>query len=111
LLALAVDRYLSYPVHIVVVGEKEHELTQQLYQRGLQLYAPGKVSKILDPSVDPLKIGEVSFPKSLDPTAYICTDKLCSPPISDPDLMAEQLKELLAILSGKSLAENIGQKT
>ncbi len=92
LLALAVDRYLTYPVHIVVVGDKERELTQRLYQSGLRLYAPGKVAKILDPSVDVLKVGEVSFPKRSDPTAYLCTDKLCSPTISDPDLMLGKLQ-------------------
>ena len=94
-------------MHIVVVGDKERELTQRLYQSGLRLYAPGKVAKILDPAVDVLKVGEISFPKRSDPTAYLCTDKLCSPPISDPEFMAGQLQELLTTLSKKQAMEKL----
>ncbi|MGB0911413.1 MAG: thioredoxin domain-containing protein [Nitrospirales bacterium] len=80
LAGMSIDRFLKYPVHIVVVGIREDENTMQLFQEGLQLYAPGKIVRLLDPDVHSLKIGEITFPRLKKATAYICTDTICSQP-------------------------------
>ena len=93
--ALAVDRHLNYPLHIVIVGEKKEQMTQSLWHESLRVYAPGKTVILLDPSKDTLAIGEVSFPKLSQPAAYVCTDLLCSKPIEKPTQLRESLERFL----------------
>ena len=97
--ALAVDRYLNYPLHIVVVGEKKQRTTQRLWSESFRVYAPGKIVMLLDPSRDTLAIGAVSFPKRAEPAAYVCTDSLCSKPIEDPSRLREQLDRFLTAVA------------
>ena len=99
LTALGVDRFHRYPVHIVIIGDKTKRETQSLFQEGLRLYSPGKIVRSLDPHHDALKLGEITFPKTNEPTAYICTDKLCSAPVNDPQELAPALTELLKNLN------------
>ncbi len=99
LTALGVDRFHRYPVHIVIIGHKANPETQGLFQEGLRLYAPGKIVRSLDPHKDALKVGEISFPNIGKPTAYICTDKLCSAPVHDPKGLAPAFTELLKNLN------------
>ncbi|MFQ5992415.1 MAG: thioredoxin domain-containing protein, partial [Nitrospiraceae bacterium] len=102
LAALAVDRFLNYPVHVVIVGSKSDRVAEELFRRALGLYAPGKVIRFLDPRTDSLAIGEVTFPRSKTPRAYICTDRLCSQPIGDPDKLEDNLHQLLAQVASAS---------
>ncbi len=94
--ALAVDRYLNYPLHIVIVGAKSEQTTQSLWHESLRVYAPGKAVMLLDPSKDKLAVGEVTFPKLANPAAYVCTDLLCSKPIEEPAELRESLERFLS---------------
>lgn len=96
LAALAVNRSLSYPVHMVVVGSRTSQISKRLFEGALRLYAPGKIVRFLEPGVDSLSIGQVTFPNLETPRAYICTDRLCSQPIADPHELGEALTQLLA---------------
>ncbi len=95
----AIRRFLYYPVHIVVVGEKSKAEAQSLFGHGLALYVPGKVVRFLDPRVDSLSIGEITFPKASGPLAYVCTDRLCSKPIARGADLAEQFQEMFTALT------------
>jgi uncharacterized protein YyaL (SSP411 family) len=99
LTALGVDRFHRYPVHIVIIGDKANRETRSLFQEGLRLYSPGKIVRSLDPQHDTLKLGEITFPNTDKPTAYICTDKLCSAPVNDPKDLSPALTELLKNLN------------
>lgn len=99
LTAIAVDRFLRHPVHVVIVGSRSTQQTRRLFREGLRLYAPGKIVRLLDPQVDSLRIGEVTFPNIETPRAYICTDKLCSQPIDKPEVLKDGLTELLVAMS------------
>lgn len=96
---LALHRFLYYPVHIVVVGEKSQVAARRLFDRSLALYAPGKLVRFLDPRVDSLSIGEVAFPKVTGPFAYVCTDRLCSSPIARADTLPDRFQEMVAALA------------
>lgn len=85
LAGLAVDRFLRYPLHIVVVGRSDHGATGRLFARAQQVYAPGKIVRLLDPRHDDLALGGVSFPRTEQARAYACTDRFCSKPIRDPE--------------------------
>lgn len=77
---LAIDRFVRYPVNVVVVGSGSDKQTGRLFEEGLKLYAPGKIVRLLDPNVDSLTIGDITFPRIKESTAYICTDTICSQP-------------------------------
>ncbi len=96
---LAVDRFVRYPLHIVVVGHSDDVLARRLFARAQELYVPGKVVRLLDPRHEELTLGGVTFPRTERPTAYVCTDRFCSKPIEDPaDLVGrvEVVREALA---------------
>jgi len=96
---LALHRFLYYPVHIVVVGEKSQVAARRLFDRSLAVYAPGKLVRFLDPRVDSLSIGEVTFPKVTGPFAYVCTDRLCSSPIAQADKLPDRFREMFTALA------------
>ena len=95
---LALHRFLDYPVHIVVVGEKSQAAARDLFNHSLAMYAPGKVVRFLDPRVDALSIGEVTFPKVTGPFAYVCTEQLCSSPIARAGELPARFRETVAAL-------------
>ncbi len=96
---LAIHRFLYYPVHIVVVGEKSEAVARLLFDRSLAVYAPGKLVRFLDPRVDSLSIGEVTFPDVSGPFAYVCTERLCSSPIARAEELPDRLREMFAALT------------
>ena len=95
----ALHRFLYYPVHIVVVGEKSEAAARRLFDRSLAVYAPGKLVRFLDPRVDSLSIGEVNFPKVTGPFAYVCTDRLCSSPIARAEELPDRFREMFTALT------------
>ncbi len=94
----AVNRLLEYPVQIVVVGNKREVQAQKLFRKGLEVYAPGKLVRFLDPEVDRLSLGEVTFPRLPEPRAYVCTDRLCSSPIRTIEELTFGLNDVLALI-------------
>ena len=95
----ALHRFLYYPVHIVVVGEKSEAVARRLFDRSLAVYAPGKLVRFLDPRVDSLSIGEVTFPQVTGPFAYVCTDRLCSSPIARAEELPDRFQEMFTALT------------
>ena len=95
----AIHRFLYYPVHIVVVGEKSQAEARHLFDRSLAMYAPGKLVRFLDPRADSLSIGEVTFPKVSGPFAYVCTERLCSSPIARADELPDRFQEMFTALT------------
>lgn len=95
----AINRFLHYPVHIVVVGKKSAVEAKNLFHQSLAVYAPGKLVRFLDPRVDSLSLGEVTFPKVLGPFAYVCTDRLCSSPISSGEELMAQFQEIFTTMT------------
>ncbi len=106
---LALNRFLQYPVHIVVVGEKSNMQAKNLFSHSLAVYAPGKLVRFLDPQVDSLALGEISFPKTSSPLAYVCTDRLCSSPLSSGEELADHFREIFTAMSDarKPLSERM----
>ena len=86
-LLCALDLYLSKPKEVVIVGSRGNPLTENLIGTVHQRYVPNKLVLVLDESragteVDlPLASGKVSM-NGL-PTAYVCQQFRCSPPVTD----------------------------
>ncbi len=92
----ALNRFLHDPVSIVVVGDKSTREAQRLFRHSLAVYVPGKVVRFLDPHVDMLSIGNVTFPRVTGPVAYVCTDKVCSSPATRADELMDHFQEVFA---------------
>ncbi len=92
--ALAVREYLTYPIRIVIVGMKSDANTLVLHKEGLNGILQWKLIQVLEPTTDPLKIGQLSFPRHETPVAYICKEGTCSPPLS-------RSSDIRKILKGK----------
>jgi uncharacterized protein YyaL (SSP411 family) len=98
LIGLAVDEWFRPPVHIAVVGMPDDRRTKALWEEARRLYCPRKMVKIFDPQHGPMKWGEITFPYDDKPSAFICTDQLCLPPVNQAREMKDRLQELLGVL-------------
>ena len=98
LIGLAADEWFRPPVHIAVVGEVDSVGGKALLEEARRLYCPRKMVKTFDPQQGDLKWGEVTFPYNGRPSAFICTDQMCLPPVNQADDMKERLNELLEVL-------------
>jgi uncharacterized protein YyaL (SSP411 family) len=93
--ALALERFLSYPVKIILVGPKGERETLKLHQEILRLYEPRKMVKFLDPNKDELRDGELTFPELDNPAVYVCIENLCSAPIETASEFRNTVKEFV----------------
>lgn len=90
----AADALLCPPSEIVVAGPAEDAATQALLRVARGTYVPGKIIAWHDPSsitedALPLLSGRAMV-KGL-PTAYVCRDHVCRPPVSTPEALFVQL--------------------
>lgn len=90
--ARALDLFMNHPVHIVVVGDRDDEETQAMVETALHTYEPRKIVQVLDPEEDGLTVGDVTYQSEEEPVAYVCVQKVCSPP-------ARGNKELVLLLN------------
>jgi hypothetical protein len=90
--ALAVDTFVTNPLHIVLVGRKNTEEMQRMLLTSLHAYVPEKLVQILDPDAGNLSIGDLEYEASDVPVAYVCAQNVCQPPIKDVEELALLLK-------------------
>ncbi len=102
LVGLAVDQWFRAPIHIAVVGPPGDSLTEGLWSEGLMIFSPGVIQRKFNPEDSSPKWGEITFPYSGRPVAFVCTDRLCSPPIFEKERMRDQVKEMFALMKKKS---------
>ena len=89
----AIDRYLSRPMEVVVVGDPSAEATKGLLRPVRERFLPALTFVGVDPSEDahlpmPLTEGRAAADR---PTAYVCHGYACDLPTSDPAVLAGQL--------------------
>ena len=65
-----------------MVGDMKLPASQALYEAGLQTYRPRKLLHYEAPG---------RYPERQRPAMYICNPDMCSVPIEDPALVAEQV--------------------
>jgi uncharacterized protein len=94
-LLCALDWWLEGPREIVIVGPREHSLTQAMLAAVQQRYIPNRILLAVE-KAGAVEIGGLPLVKGkapLDgrPTAYVCQRQTCAPPVTDP----EQLEAIL----------------
>jgi uncharacterized protein YyaL (SSP411 family) len=98
LVGLAIDQWFRTPVHIAVVGIVDEPQTKALMVESRRLYCPGKIVRGFNPQEGKPKWGDIVFPYDGRPVAFVCTDRLCSPPVFQAEAIQESIAEMLAIL-------------
>jgi len=89
LVAFAHERH---PLKIAVVGPREDPDTEALRVAARRFFEPDKVVMVLDPDGDAERLAELPYTIRPEPTLFACVETACSMPVSDPELVAPQLK-------------------
>lgn len=92
---LALDLCIEPPVHIVVVGDREHSETDKMLKASLHAYEPRKLVQVLDPDEDDLAIGEATYAAQEEPSAYVCVKNVCMSPVTGSDRLTVTLEDVL----------------
>ncbi len=92
---VALDLYLEPPVHIVVVGVRDHTETDKMLKASLHAYEPRKLVQVLDPEEDDLAIGGLTYDAREEPSAYVCVKNVCMNPVTGSDRLATTLQNVL----------------
>ncbi len=82
--ALAVEEFFEPPLRIVVVGPVE--AAEPLRQAALALPEPGRRVWSLEHGG---RLGALRFPEGETPAAFACGPRACSPPITEPERLAD----------------------
>ena len=78
------------PVRFVVVGHLKEHRTNVLARAANRIYAPHKITQLLDPEKEGERIAAEGFPKGMIPAVYACLGDKCLPPLTT----AKSIKEL-----------------
>ncbi|NLX15054.1 MAG: thioredoxin domain-containing protein [Phycisphaerales bacterium] len=101
-LLAAVDFALGPPRQVVILGSLANPDTRALIETVHRVYDPGRVVLVLDPASPtadtwrretPLLSGKTMIKGK--PTAFVCCNMTCSPPVNDPELLLKELKTQL----------------
>ena len=93
--ACTLDLYISHPVHIVLVGDRNSEETQEMLETSLHAYEPRKLVQVLDPDEDPLTIGDMTYEAEERPMAYVFVRNVCRPPVTGCEDLVEVLDDVI----------------
>ena len=80
-LGIALEKVTASYVEFSIVGDEHDPRSQALFQAGLAVYHPRKLMHYERPG---------RYPARKHPAMYICNPNVCSVPIEDPGLVAEQ---------------------
>ncbi len=96
-LLATVDRYITAPVEVAIVGDRADPATKALLHEVLARYLPNRsvAGRAPDDEV-PAGIALLHARGQVDgrPTAYVCESYACRTPVTEPDSLAEQLDGL-----------------
>ncbi|MBK8285480.1 MAG: thioredoxin domain-containing protein [Ahniella sp.] len=91
---LLLDEELNKPpLHVVVVGSKTDPIAADLFRTLQSIDEPYKRIEWWDRAEGELIHHDVQYPKLKRAAAFVCTDKTCSLPLTDPDAVRNYLTE------------------
>ncbi len=82
---------LTQPVEVIIVGERNTAETRSMLKAVNSVYYPGKIVMLVDNDTTRNRLIQylpfIASVKKIDnkTTAYVCTDKTCKPPVTDPE--------------------------
>jgi hypothetical protein len=93
---VALDLFISNPIHIVLVGKRDDPEMQSMLAASLHTYDPRKLVQVLDPECGPTTIGEVTYTATETPVAYVCIQNTCAPPATNTEELNILLEDIIA---------------
>ena len=94
--ALVMVKGGATPVRIAVVGGSRSNATRALAQAAFKIDAPEKAIRFYEQGGSAARWGEVQFPVSSSPALYLCGERACAPPVTDPTKVDAQVRSFLA---------------
>lgn len=89
--ALGLERFLSPPHHVTIVGQKGEARWNDLVRAAHRLKAPWKIVLPLDREEDQARLKSLGYPPSAEPMAYLCVGTTCKAPVSRPEDLVDSL--------------------
>jgi hypothetical protein len=81
---LADSELTAPPVHITIVGHKDAPESRDLFRTALQFPSGYKRVEWWDKREGSLPNADVEYPELEKPAAFVCTERSCSSPVTDP---------------------------
>ncbi len=91
--ALAARYVNEATTRIAIIGPRDDPRSRELLDEAKRLYQPTKLVQLLDPVQDVALINAMNYVVPERPTAYVCKENACAPPVSGPS----ELREALAV--------------
>jgi hypothetical protein len=92
--AQAVHFFLVPHAQINIVGDVAEKGTRALLLAALRLDLPARSVQVLHPQRDAARLEATLLPPTPSPAAYVCYNTTCSPPVSEPDALAEAAESM-----------------
>ena len=89
-LLVALITSLTKTVEVIIVGDRNTADTRSMLKTVNSVYYPGKIVMLVDNETTQSRLSQylpfIASVKKIDDktTAYVCTDKTCKPPVTDP---------------------------
>jgi len=96
--ARQVDLLLDPPAAVNIVGAPGDE-GGALHRAALRLDVPFRIVQLLDPERDAARLEALYLPPKPAPVAYVCLGTMCSPPVSEPQALADAVAKMRAAAS------------
>ena len=87
----------SEPLHLTVVGHKDDTTAQDLFQACLRYPSGYKRLEWWDVREGRLPNPDVQYPELKQAAAFVCSSRTCSPPIFEPNKLADRVAKLLSV--------------
>src|SRR5438093_2302421 len=100
--ARQLDTLLNPPAEVNIVGEVAS--ASALHRAALWLDVPARVVQVLDPARDGERLEAFSLPAEPSPAAYACFGMMCSAPVTEPDALAETVRQMQQAAVGPASA-------
>ena len=81
---LADSELTAQPTHLTIVGHKDDAASLALFRSALQFPSGYRRVEWWDKREGTLPRGDVEYPELDTPAAFVCTERSCSSPITDP---------------------------
>lgn len=84
------------PIRLAVLGDSRSRAAHALAQAAFRAELPEKVLRFYSKGGGEARWGEVRFPTSPSAALYVCGERSCAPPITDPRRVDSQIRAFLA---------------
>jgi len=94
--AVALDRFLSGPIGLSIVGSRKRKDFSSFKLHALRAYPARRSILYLDPSADLERMKKLGYERPSQTTAYVCVGKVCGPPLKEPAKIESSISSLLS---------------